>query len=240
MAAERGRTIAVMAHETGKTVREGDPEVSEADRLRPLGGGVHARARRPRRRRRGRRPARRRARRRAVELPDRHPGQRRRSPRSPAGNAVILKPAPEAVATAVELVRHVHAAGVPADVVQLVRCPDDDTGRHLVTHDGVDAVVLTGAYDTARLFLGWKPDLHLLAETSGKNALVISQTADVDLAARATSCARRSATPARSARPPASPSSRRRCTTTRAFLPRASPTPCARSRVGPADRPAPR
>ena len=68
--------------------------------------------------------------------------------------------------------------------MQLVRCPDDDTGRHLVTHPGVDAVVLTGSYDTARLFLGWRPDLHLLAETSGKNALVISQTADVDLALR--------------------------------------------------------
>ena len=101
-----------------------------------------------------------------------------------AGNAVILKPAPEAVATAAELVRHVHEAGVPDDVVQLVRCPDDEVGRHLVTHPGVDAVVLTGSYDTARLFLGWRPDLRLLAETSGKNALVITQTADIDLALR--------------------------------------------------------
>ena len=74
-----------------------------------------------------------------------------------AGNAVLLKPAPEAVATAVELVRHVHEAGVPPDVVQLVRCPDDDVGRHLVTHPDVDGVVLTGSYETARLFLDWKP-----------------------------------------------------------------------------------
>jgi RHH-type proline utilization regulon transcriptional repressor/proline dehydrogenase/delta 1-pyrroline-5-carboxylate dehydrogenase len=101
-----------------------------------------------------------------------------------AGNAVLLKPAPEVVATAAELVRHVHDAGVPPEVVQLVCCPDDDTGRHLVTHPGVDGIVLTGSYDTARLFLGWKPDLHLLAETSGKNALVITQTADVDAALR--------------------------------------------------------
>ncbi len=100
------------------------------------------------------------------------------------GNAVLLKPAPEAVAVGAEIVRHAHAAGIPDDVVQLVHCPDDDTGRHLVTHPGVDGVVLTGSYDTARLFLGWRPDLHLLAETSGKNALVVSQTADVDLALR--------------------------------------------------------
>ena len=99
-----------------------------------------------------------------------------------AGNAVILKPAPEAVATAAELVGQLHAAGIPDDVVQLVSCPDDEVGRHLVTHEGVDAVVLTGSYDTARLFLDWKPSLRLLAETSGKNAMVITGAADVDLA----------------------------------------------------------
>ena len=135
------------------------------------------------------------------------------------GNAVILKPAPEAVATAVELVRHAHGAGVPADVVQFVRCPDDDAGRHLVTHAGVDAVVLTGSYDTARLFLGWKPDLHLLAETSGKNALVISQP-PTSTSPSATSCARRSGTPGRSARRPASRSSRRPLHDDPAFLER--------------------
>src|SRR5205085_5892789 len=101
-----------------------------------------------------------------------------------AGNTVLLKPAPEAVATAAELVRQLHDAGVPRDVVQLVRCPDDEVGRHLVTHDGVDTVVLTGAYATARRFLDWKPQLRLIAETSGKNAIVITGGADQDLALR--------------------------------------------------------
>ena len=101
-----------------------------------------------------------------------------------SGNAVLLKPAPEAMACGAEIVRQVHEAGVPDDVVQLVHCPDDDVGRHLVTHPGVDGVVLTGAYDTARLFLSWQPSLRLLAETSGKNSLVISQAADIDLALR--------------------------------------------------------
>ena len=58
----------------------------------------------------------------------------------------------------------------------------DSVGRHLVTHPGVHAVILTGAYDTAQLFLSWKPDLRLLAETSGKNAMVITSNADIDLA----------------------------------------------------------
>jgi RHH-type proline utilization regulon transcriptional repressor/proline dehydrogenase/delta 1-pyrroline-5-carboxylate dehydrogenase len=183
MAANRGRTIAVMAHETGKTVREGDPEVSEAvdfarwaaagtrtiDELAvdgvgadPLGVVLVAGP---------------------WNFPISIPTDGVVAALA-AGNAVLLKPAPEAVATAAELVRHVHEAGVPPDVVQLVRCPDDDVGRHLVTHPEVDAVALTGAYETARMFLDWKPALRLTAETSGKNALVISQTADLDLALR--------------------------------------------------------
>jgi len=71
-----------------------------------------------------------------------------------------------------------------SDEEALVRCPDDDVGKHLVTHEAIDTVVLTGAYDTAQLFLGWKPRLRLIAETSGKNAMVITGGADLDLAIR--------------------------------------------------------
>ncbi len=101
-----------------------------------------------------------------------------------AGNAVILKPAPEAVATGWEIATALWDAGVPDDVVQFVPTRDDDCGRHLVTHDGVDAVVLTGSFDTAVLFTSWKPSITLLAETSGKNAMVITSAADVDAAVK--------------------------------------------------------
>ncbi|MGB9373325.1 MAG: aldehyde dehydrogenase family protein, partial [Jiangellales bacterium] len=73
------------------------------------------------------------------------------------------------------------AAGVPSDVLQLVRTPDNEVGQGLVT--GADAVVLTGSWETATLFRSWKPDMRLIAETSGKNALVITPQADIDLAA---------------------------------------------------------
>ena len=101
-----------------------------------------------------------------------------------AGNCVILKPAPETVATAWELAQNLWAGGVPQDVLQFLPTRDDDTGRYLVTHDGVDAVILTGAFETAKLFTSWKPDINLLAETSGKNAILISSYADIDLAVK--------------------------------------------------------
>lgn len=99
-----------------------------------------------------------------------------------AGNTVILKPAPETVLTAWMLANCLWRAGIPRDVLQFLPCPDDETGRSLVTDDRIGAVILTGAYETARLFLGWKPSLRLFAETSGKNALLITAAADADLA----------------------------------------------------------
>ena len=99
-----------------------------------------------------------------------------------AGNAAILKPAPETPGCAEIVAECCWAAGLPRGLVSFLRTPDDDVGRHLVAHRGVHAVILTGAYDTARIFLSWKPEMRLLAETSGKNAMVITPSADIDLA----------------------------------------------------------
>ncbi|HTH48481.1 MAG TPA: bifunctional proline dehydrogenase/L-glutamate gamma-semialdehyde dehydrogenase [Candidatus Limnocylindria bacterium] len=101
-----------------------------------------------------------------------------------AGNVVILKPAPETAATAWRLAQQLWEAGIPRDVLQLFPCADGEVGRALITDPRVAAVVLTGAYETARLFQGWRPTLRLFAETSGKNALVVTAQADRDLAIR--------------------------------------------------------
>ena len=101
-----------------------------------------------------------------------------------AGNAVVLKPAPETVGIARHLAEHLWAAGVPRDVLHYYPCADGDVGKALITDPRVSAVVLTGAYETARLFLGWRPSLRLYAETSGKNAVVVTAHADRDLAVK--------------------------------------------------------
>jgi RHH-type proline utilization regulon transcriptional repressor/proline dehydrogenase/delta 1-pyrroline-5-carboxylate dehydrogenase len=101
-----------------------------------------------------------------------------------AGNAVVLKPAPETVLVGWELASALWEAGIPREVVQFLPCPDDETGRSLVTDARVGGVILTGSVETARLFLGWRPELPLFAETSGKNAIVITALADRDQAIR--------------------------------------------------------
>jgi RHH-type proline utilization regulon transcriptional repressor/proline dehydrogenase/delta 1-pyrroline-5-carboxylate dehydrogenase len=101
-----------------------------------------------------------------------------------AGNSVVLKPAPEAVLVGWHLARALWDAGIPREVLQFLPCPDADVGRALITDARVDAVVLTGSIATARRFLAWRPDLPLFAETSGKNAMIITALADRDQAIR--------------------------------------------------------
>ena len=100
------------------------------------------------------------------------------------GNAAILKPAPEAVLCGRLVCEVLREAGFPGDLVQFVPAPDNDIGKRLIADPRVAAVVLTGASSTADLFLSWRPDLHLLAETSGKNALIVTPAADTDLAVK--------------------------------------------------------
>jgi RHH-type proline utilization regulon transcriptional repressor/proline dehydrogenase/delta 1-pyrroline-5-carboxylate dehydrogenase len=94
-----------------------------------------------------------------------------------AGNRVILKPALETALIAFRMVELFHAAGVPKAALQLVLC-DDDVGTALIRDPRVNAVILTGATDTARLFQRLHPGLHLLAETGGKNAYIVSAMSD--------------------------------------------------------------
>ncbi len=99
-----------------------------------------------------------------------------------AGNTVILKPARESVLTAWRLAQQCWAAGVPKQALQFMPLIDGATGKLLINDPRVDAVILTGSYFTAQLFQGWRPDLKLYAETSGKNCMIITAAADPDLA----------------------------------------------------------
>lgn len=101
-----------------------------------------------------------------------------------AGSAVIIKPATQARRCGSVMVQALWDAGVPRDALQLVHVEEDDLGTRLVSDPRVGRLILTGAFDTAALFRSFRPDLPLLAETSGKNAIVITPHADIDLAVK--------------------------------------------------------
>lgn len=100
-----------------------------------------------------------------------------------AGSGVVLKPAPQARRCAAVLAEALWEAGVPRDLLALVDIDEGALGQQLIAHPDVDRVILTGSWETAALFRSWRPELPLLAETSGKNAMIVMPSADLDLAA---------------------------------------------------------
>jgi RHH-type transcriptional regulator, proline utilization regulon repressor / proline dehydrogenase / delta 1-pyrroline-5-carboxylate dehydrogenase len=98
------------------------------------------------------------------------------------GNAVIFKPAPESVLVGWELAKIFWEAGVSKEVLQFITCEDEPAGSKLIQDPRVNTIVLTGATSTAKLFLRMRPGLDLIAETGGKNTMIISAMSDRDLA----------------------------------------------------------
>jgi RHH-type transcriptional regulator, proline utilization regulon repressor / proline dehydrogenase / delta 1-pyrroline-5-carboxylate dehydrogenase len=99
-----------------------------------------------------------------------------------AGNNVILKPASDTTLPARILCEAFWAAGVPRTALQFVICAGSDAGRFLLVDKRVKTVILTGGTETAQRMLSARPELRLLAETGGKNATIVSNLSDRDLA----------------------------------------------------------
>jgi aldehyde dehydrogenase (NAD+) len=101
-----------------------------------------------------------------------------------AGNGVVLKPSELAPACAVAFVDALIAAGVPADLVQVVHGYAEPAAA-IAVHPGVGAVSFTGSVPTGRLVasqaMATGPRLVSL-ELGGKNAMVVRADADLDLA----------------------------------------------------------
>lgn len=101
-----------------------------------------------------------------------------------AGNTVIFKPSPQAVYTAWLLAGVFWQAGVPRDVLQFVPVPENQIGKKLLMDERMKGIILTGSYQTGKMFSQWKPDMKLFAETSGKDSIIVTETADPDQAVK--------------------------------------------------------
>ncbi|HVH09898.1 MAG TPA: aldehyde dehydrogenase family protein [Gemmatimonadales bacterium] len=100
------------------------------------------------------------------------------------GNAVILKPAEDVPHTAHLLVDALEAAGLPPGVVQLVHGEGSVVGRALVEHPEVPVISFTGSTETGALIGATCGKMHkrLSLEMGGKNAMIVLDDADLELA----------------------------------------------------------
>ncbi|KAA5596273.1 bifunctional proline dehydrogenase/L-glutamate gamma-semialdehyde dehydrogenase PutA [Blastochloris sulfoviridis] len=98
-----------------------------------------------------------------------------------AGNAVVAKPAEQTPLVAAFAVELLHAAGVPVSALHLVP-GDGRIGARLVAHGAVAGVAFTGSTQTAQainraLAARSGPIVPLIAETGGINAMIVDATA---------------------------------------------------------------
>jgi alpha-ketoglutaric semialdehyde dehydrogenase len=100
------------------------------------------------------------------------------------GNTVVLKPAEDTPLLADRFVELLAEAGVPDGVVNVVHGYGEEAGDALVRHPDVPVITFTGSRETGIAVTKAAADLlkHVHLELGGKNAIIVMDDADVDLA----------------------------------------------------------
>src|SRR5687767_3403074 len=100
------------------------------------------------------------------------------------GNACVFKPAEDVPHTGTVFVEILLEAGLPPEVIQLVHGVGETVGKAIVEHPDVPVISFTGSTETGRTVGETCGRLHkrLSLEMGGKNAQIVLDDADLDLA----------------------------------------------------------
>lgn len=100
------------------------------------------------------------------------------------GNTVVFKPSSDTSVCAAKFVEALVEAGLPKGVLNLVHGPGGEVGEYLVTHPGVDAISFTGSSEIGKRLEGICGAIHrtIVTEMGGKNAIIVMDDADLDVA----------------------------------------------------------
>jgi acyl-CoA reductase-like NAD-dependent aldehyde dehydrogenase len=100
------------------------------------------------------------------------------------GNTVVFKPATDTPLLGERFVELLAEAGVPAGVINVVHGGGGEVGDRLVRHPDVPVITLTGSRETGVEVMRNAADnlKHIHLELGGKNAIIVLDDADLDLA----------------------------------------------------------
>ncbi|HEU5153225.1 MAG TPA: aldehyde dehydrogenase family protein [Gemmatimonadales bacterium] len=100
------------------------------------------------------------------------------------GNSVVLKPSEDVPHSAHRLVELALEAGFPPEVIQLVHGRGEVAGRALVEHPDVPLISFTGSTATGSTIAeaGGRMHKRVSLEMGGKNAMIVMDDADLELA----------------------------------------------------------
>src|ERR671919_999127 len=100
------------------------------------------------------------------------------------GNTVVFKPATDTPLLGERFVELLVEAGLPAGVLNVVHGGGGEVGETLVRHPDVRVITLTGSRETGVEVMRNAADhlKHIHLELGGKNAIIVLEDADLDLA----------------------------------------------------------
>jgi aldehyde dehydrogenase (NAD+) len=101
-----------------------------------------------------------------------------------SGDTVVFKPATDTPALGQRFVELLDEAGVPKGVVNIVHGGGGAVGDRLVKHPDVPVITLTGSRETGVTVMRNAADglKHIHLELGGKNAIIVMEDADLELA----------------------------------------------------------
>lgn len=98
------------------------------------------------------------------------------------GNSVVLKPATQGSLCGLYLAKVFQEAGVPAGILNTITGKGSDIGDYAVTHKGINFVNFTGSTEIGVRISKITSMVPLLMELGGKDAAIVLEDADLELA----------------------------------------------------------
>ena len=100
-----------------------------------------------------------------------------------AGNSIVLKPATQGSLCGLYLAKVFEEAGVPAGVLNTVTGKGSEIGDYITTHKGINFINFTGSTEIGTRISKITSMVPLLMELGGKDAAIVLEDADLELAA---------------------------------------------------------
>ena len=101
-----------------------------------------------------------------------------------AGNSVVFKPATQGSLCGLYLAKVFQEAGVPSGVINTVTGKGSEIGDYIVTNPLIDFINFTGSSEVGIKISSITNMVPLLMELGGKDAAIVLEDADLDLAAK--------------------------------------------------------
>lgn len=101
-----------------------------------------------------------------------------------AGNTVVFKPATQGSICGLYLAKAFNESGIPSGVLNTITGKGSEIGDYVVTHKDIDFVNFTGSSEVGIRISKITEMKPLLMELGGKDAAIVLEDADLDLAAK--------------------------------------------------------